>query len=270
MARRSSRPAANRPGTSPAVDRPEGDAARRRLDLDHRLEPEQAARAGAHDLDREPAALAPRRRAPPRPCRRRRRGRRRRAGRRCAWSSADLAARSRRSSAASSRADRLAVEHAPTARRRRGPGSRPPRRSRGRRASCSPQSRPKRSSTCARQRLAAHRLAGLGAAELQHVAAGRLVAEVVIEVTTPCTSARVRLSASAMIGTASPGTQPNAACTSCRIGSSAPSRAAMTPNDLAGLRFVPRRHCPAPSRFPSSRLASDSSWRMICGRRSHQ
>ena len=40
-------------------DRSVGDAARRRLDLDHRFEPVQPARAGAHDLDRD---LLPRRR----------------------------------------------------------------------------------------------------------------------------------------------------------------------------------------------------------------
>ena len=40
-------------------DRTERDAALRRRDLDHRLEPEQAARTGAHDLDRNalPARL---------------------------------------------------------------------------------------------------------------------------------------------------------------------------------------------------------------------
>ena len=53
------RPPANRPGTSRGRHRPEGDAPARRLDLDHRLQPEQAARAGAHDLDRRGLAASP-------------------------------------------------------------------------------------------------------------------------------------------------------------------------------------------------------------------
>ena len=51
------RPSANRPGTSAAVTGPKAMRPAGVCDLDHRLEPEQAARAGAHDLDRQPAAL---------------------------------------------------------------------------------------------------------------------------------------------------------------------------------------------------------------------
>ena len=79
--------------TGPKPMRPLGS-----LDLDQRLQPEQAARAGAHDLDGDALALGSLRQSPPRPCRRRRRGPRHRGERRCASLIARPRARCRRSS----------------------------------------------------------------------------------------------------------------------------------------------------------------------------
>ena len=110
-ARRPARkPASNRPATSLGRDRAVGDAARRRLDLDQRLEPEQAARAVAHELRSAcRARSASAGDGAPRPRRRPPRGRPRRAARRRGPSSS-------RSVAAQQRVERR--------RRRRGHGAR--------------------------------------------------------------------------------------------------------------------------------------------------
>ena len=120
-------PASSRPATSAGVDRAVGDAARRRLDLDQRLQPEQAARAVADDLDargrgstlplaeRRATSSAPTASAPAS------RGHEDAHG-----SSLRLARRSRR--AAPRRAGRSAGRRAsPPARSRRGRGNRPAR-----------------------------------------------------------------------------------------------------------------------------------------------
>ena len=107
-------------GTSSAVDRAVGDAACRRLDLDQRLQPEQAARAVAHQLRcrRRGAAASALDRARRRR-RRRPRARRRRGGRRPSSLTASIgvdAARSRR--LASTR-----PTSSPSSHRRRGAGA---------------------------------------------------------------------------------------------------------------------------------------------------
>ena len=89
------------------------------------------------------------------------------------------------------------------------------------------QSTPSRAQVCGRERVGAQRLAGLGAAELQHVPAGRVVAEIVIEGDDPVHlgAGDVQRRGDHRDGVAI-GTQPNSACSACRIGSAAPSRLA--------------------------------------------
>ena len=137
-------------------------------------------------------------------------------------------AQMRRAVAASSRADRLAVEHRRRARRRRGRGSRPARASAGRPASCSPQSTPSAARAAARparsppidwQASARHSFSTWRPAGC--------VAEVVVE-----GDDAMHLGARQVqrlgderhgLGAARSRTRPAA---SCRIGSSAPSRPA--------------------------------------------
>ena len=98
--------------------------------------------------------------------------------------------------------ERRAIQHAPTGRSRTGRGRTPAPASPRRPAWC--RASPRRAAAhVSGQRVGAQRLAGLGAAQPQHVPARRVAAEVVIEADDPCTSARVRFSASAIIGTAS-------------------------------------------------------------------
>ena len=155
--------------------RSEGDAAAGRLDLDHRLEPEQAARTGAHDLDRKslPPGLVEHRRRDlvgadgagggiarhedargHRPTSR-------------AISSIDCRGQPRHRLAVEQGRGRAGAEAQAIGRFDRDPAV-------GRRAA---PVEPEAVEHLLRQRLAVHRLAGFGATKLQHVAAGRLCRE---------------------------------------------------------------------------------------------
>ena len=169
----SSRPASSSDPTSPATDRAVSDAALGRRDLDHRLEPVEAARARAHDVEGD-AAL-------PGGVREGRRdlvgadGERAGIARhdRGARSSPRLGRRSASRRAASRRPTRPAVEH----RRRRGGAKAQAVDRLERDAAVGRSSLPSgcraAASVARRAPIAARRLAGLGAAQLER-RAGRL------------------------------------------------------------------------------------------------
>ncbi len=199
----------------------------RRLDLDHRLQPVEPARAGAHDLDLEAARRPRPRPAPRRP--RRRRPRRAPASRGNVRRAALIARASVEQRVEPCRrrgARRHARRASPPAPPRRGRGSRPASsvtRAVGawsRRSRC-----PGAASACAASASPPRGLAGLGAAELEDVPAGRLAAEVVVE-----GDDAVHLGARQVqrVGDQRLGFAVDVAeraCSACRIGSRAPGAA---------------------------------------------
>ena len=152
----------------------------RRRDLDHRLEPIHAARAVAHDLDIELALRCRRRDCAPRPRRRRRQPPRHRPERKCAAAHRVGLRDERIELLFVEAADNPAVEH--RRRRDRAQAEAIDRLKRDAPSAvvspnCNAEPRFARAPQARRRR----GLAGFGAAELQHVAARGLAAEVVIE-----------------------------------------------------------------------------------------
>ena len=224
----------NSPGTSASVIGPKPMRPASRLHLDQRLQPDHPARAVAHHRHVTARAARPRP-APPRP------PHRPQAPRAAASRGTKIfmppPRRSAPRPAPRPRGPPAAHRPSPPARRRRGPGRTPapasPRHPRV--VSC--QSIPSARLGMVRHAVRAHRLAGLGPAQLQHMPPGGRLAEIVVEADNPMhlgpgqVQRRWRSAAAP-----SRGTWPKAACTACRIGSSGPSMPSMRAQDLADPR----------------------------------